>query len=105
MRHENINRPNYPCEEDIDYNFDHCIEKSIVTKAGCQPYWNKFDIKGIQFCNNGTMLKRYTQERNRASMMYRNELIEASKCLMPCSFMEYKVSRYEEIYVIYSHYN
>ena len=61
-------------------------------KAGCQPYWNKFNIAGIQFCKNGTMLKRYTQERNKASMMYRNELIEASKCPMPCSFMEYKVS-------------
>ena len=48
-------------------------------KAGCQPYWNKFNIKGIQFCKNGTMLKHYTQERNKASMMYRNELIDASQ--------------------------
>ena len=79
-------------EEDPDYNFDHCIEKSIVKKVGCQSFWNKYNMKGIDICNNGTMMKLYTAERGRLAMMYRNELIEETKCLMPCTYMEYEVS-------------
>ena len=41
-------------EEDPDYNFDPCIEKSIVKKVGCQSFWNKYNMKGIDICNNGT---------------------------------------------------
>ena len=63
-------------------------------KAGCQPYWNKFNMKGIQICKNGSMLNHYSNERTTISLMSREELIETTKCLMPCSFMEYKVSVY-----------
>ena len=87
-----MNRPQNPCEEDPEYDFDHCIEKQIVQRVGCQPYWNKHNIMGINICENGTMLKLYTSERNRMSYMSRKELIRESKCLMPCTYMEYKVN-------------
>ena len=92
IKHENINRPKSPCVEDNQYNFEFCVEKHIVMKAGCQPYWNKLNMKGIQICKNGSMLNHYSNERTTISLMSRKELIETTKCLMPCSFMEYKVS-------------
>ena len=76
----------------MEYSFEYCVEKSIVLKVGCQPYWNKFDITGIQICKNGTMMQHYSDEKTRSAMMSRVELIGETKCLMPCTFMEYKVS-------------
>lgn len=95
IKHENINRPKSPCVDNNQYNFEFCVERHIVMKAGCQPYWNKFNMKGIQICKNGSMLNHYSNERTTISLMSREELIETTKCLMPCSFMEYKVSVYQ----------
>ena len=38
------------------------------------------------------MMQHYSDEKTRSAMMSRVELIEETKCLMPCTFMEYKVS-------------
>ena len=92
VRHENINRPQNPCEEDPHYNFAYCVEKSIVTKAGCQPYWNKYNISEMPFCANASMLKEYSDESISHSRMYKNELLKKTKCLLPCTFIEYKVT-------------
>ena len=40
------------------------------------------------------MLNHYSNETTTISLMSRKELIETTKCLMPCLFMEYKVSVY-----------
>ena len=37
------------------------------------------------------MLKQYDQEQWTVYMMGMEELIETTKCLLPCTFMEYKV--------------
>ena len=91
VRHENINRPQNPCEEDPQYNFAYCLEKSIVTRAGCQPYWSKYNVSTMPFCSNTSMLQKYSDVSLNFSKLYKNELIETSKCLRPCSFTEYKV--------------
>ena len=92
VRHENINRPQNPCEKDPQYNFAYCIEKSVATKAGCQPHWNKFNVSNIPFCSNASMLKKYSDESTSFSKMHKKELLEKSKCLIPCIFTEYKVT-------------
>ena len=93
VRHENINRPQNPCEEDPEYNFAYCVEKRIVTKAGCKPYWSKFDIEGMPFCQNVTMLEYYSNISSSFQLMFKNELLGETNCLIPCSFTEYKVSK------------
>ena len=94
VRHENINRAQSPCEEDPQYNFAHCIEKSVAIKAGCQPHWNKFNVSEVPFCLNASMLKKYSDVSNSFSKMYKKELLEKTKCLIPCTFTEYKVTIY-----------
>ena len=63
-----------------------------MKKVGCQSFWNKYDMKGIDICKNEKM-KLYTAERGRLGMMYREELIAVTNCLMPCTYMEYDVSQ------------
>ena len=80
---------------DHKYNFAHCVERSIATKTGCKPYWNKVYVNdGVEVpdCNNVSMLFQYGMINREFQIMPRNDLVKASGCLLPCSFMEYTVS-------------
>ena len=52
IRHEELNKPDKPCEPSSEYNFSNCIERHIATGVGCQPYWSRFKIDGVPVCNN-----------------------------------------------------
>ena len=89
-----LNQPHNPCEPSLDYNFAKCVETKIMTDAGCQPPWRRFHMEALPLCDNFTLLnehffgaywKRYIADRK--------TIIDETKCLMPCSYMEYKVSR------------
>ena len=82
--------------EDTDYNFALCVEKSIVAKTGCLPFWNKFmndhDEVEMPICENTSMLNQYGVIYYEMQVMPRDDLIKTTGCLMPCSFVEYTVS-------------
>ena len=59
IRHEKLNTKTKPCEPSSDYNFSDCVEKSILTKAGCQPPWRKVTIEEMPLCDNATLLLKY----------------------------------------------
>lgn len=63
-----------------------------MAQVGCQPPFSRFEVKGLRLCDNWTLLKRYNEEVVRLYPDTRSNIIGSSKCLMPCSFMEYKVS-------------
>ena len=64
----------------------------IASRAGCQPHWRRFSVSDLPECGNATMLTWYGEEYWRLADLYREELIAATGCLLPCTFMEYKVS-------------
>ena len=92
IRHQKLNRPDNPCENSPDYNLGHCVEKSVMRKTGCQPPWRKINVFGLPLCDNFTLLAKYGSEFERVGRMVREDVVENTKCLMPCSFMEYEVS-------------
>ena len=92
IRHELLNGPNNPCEESPEYDFANCIYQSIMIKVGCQPPWRKTSVSGLPLCDNYTLLSQYASEFERVGRMVREDVVEKTKCLMPCSFMEYEVS-------------
>ena len=90
-----MNRPQNPCVKNPDYNFALCIERSIATKAGCNPHWNQFNVNDeveLPICENASMLEQYGWINIELGSRPRNDLVKTSGCLMPCSFMEYTVS-------------
>ena len=90
-----MNRPQSPCVKTPEYNFALCVERSIATKTGCKPYWNQFNVNGeveLPICENTSMLNRYSNINMEFQEMPREELVNASNCLMPCSYLEYTVS-------------
>ena len=92
IRHEKLNLPDKPCEPSLDYDFANCLERSVVASVGCQPRWRRFSMMKQPLCDTWHLLKQYGDENLRLNHMDRNELYEATNCLMPCTFMEYQES-------------
>ena len=72
--------------------FQALLRRSIVMRAGCQPARNMFPVKGVPLCQNWSQLTTYSEEFDKVSLMDRNDLLEFTKCIIPCTFMEYRVS-------------
>ena len=102
MRHEKLqNHPRKPCEKSPDYSFAKCVEKYIMNSAGCQPPWRRFTIEQLPLCDNGTMLNRFREAYEKiAGPLVKEEIIDVTKCLMPCTYMEYKVRNFYENYTL-----
>ena len=62
--------------------------------AGCQSPWSRVVVDGLPSCDNSTLLENYSNEYVAAMGLGRNGLIDWTGCLMPCTFMEYKVKFY-----------
>ena len=93
IRHEKLNRPDKPCEPSPEYNLASCLEKSVISRAGCQPPWRRFIVEGLSPCDNMSMLNKFGEEYMSFYNMEKHKLFVETKCEMPCTFMEYKVSR------------
>ena len=60
--------------------------------AECQPPWRLFSVEGIPICQNASMLHKYKRLlKNVTYSMDGDDIYQATNCLMPCIYMEYKV--------------
>ena len=65
-----------------------------MTELGCQPHWRRFTVDGLPVCSNATQIYHYSEGyQNFYWNWNRKMLIEKTECLMPCTFMEYKVCK------------
>ena len=63
-----------------------------MKKAGCQPHWRRFSFEGLPVCDNYTLLNdRFANLYSKYYNLHLKKIMEKSNCLIPCSFMEYKV--------------
>ena len=79
-------------EPDPDYNFGHCVDRSVIRFFECQPPWRRVDIKDLPICDNSMILQKYSHYYFWLTTMGKDELVENTNCITPCSFMEYKVA-------------
>ena len=91
-----MNNPERPCETSLDFNFAQCVFQTIMMRVGCQPHWRQFSVDGLPLCNNLSLLTQFANEFERVGALVKDKIIEDTKCLLPCSFMEYKVSEKEK---------
>ena len=92
IRHEKLNLPASPCDDSPDYNVGDCIERSLMMQAGCQPPWRRVNVESLPMCDNNETLSKYSSVRLETWEMTKFELMQKTKCPMPCTFMEYKVN-------------
>ena len=62
-----------------------------MRNVGCQPPWRRFTLDILPECDTLELLNKYANEYERIASMVRNEIFEDTRCLIPCTFMEYKV--------------
>ena len=92
IRHEKLNQPNQPCNPSPGYDFTFCLEKNIIKTVGCQPPWRRFIVENQSFCDNLSMLDKYGNQMDEFFNTGKIDLFEKTECLIPCFFMEYRVS-------------
>ena len=48
---QELNVPNDPCEDDIEYNFSASIKSSVFVNIGCQTKWYNRSSENFSTCN------------------------------------------------------
>ena len=92
IMHKKMNSAHRPCEPDPNYNYGECLHRSIMKKAGCQPHWRLFSVQGLPTCSNKSLANRYDRTYMKLAVtMDSDDVSEDTNCLMPCTFLEYKV--------------
>ena len=91
-KYKKLNQADRQCNPTPGYNFAKCVHQSIYMNAGCQPHWRLFSMEGMPTCDNATMVKDFSMIwANMTLNMDRDDIYQATKCLMPCTFLDYKV--------------
>ena len=87
-----LNTKESPCEASDDYRFAKCLENRILSQVGCQPFWikRKLDLT-LPPCQNATQFDKILEKYDLLQQLALDDLITDSGCLMPCSYMKYKV--------------
>ena len=68
-----------------------------MRNVGCQPPWRRFTVDELPECDSLALLNKFAYEYERIASMVRSEILEDTNCLIPCTFMEYKVCKYSII--------
>ena len=121
IRHELLSLAHRPCNPAPDYSFAQCVQTRIMERAGCVPHWtrstiytlsthylhtiytlsitiqtlsihSRFPRAGLPVCGNWSMLALYSRAVHAVARLDRLQLTRDTGCVMPCSFMEYKVT-------------
>ena len=91
IKHEKLDRPENPCNQSLSYSFADCVHRSVMARAGCQPPWRLVSLPGLPLCDNLALLGNYSEEYVNIAYIGRNDLLERTKCLLPCTYIEYRV--------------
>ena len=63
-----------------------------MEKVGCQPHWRRFNVSGMPLCDNWISLTEFGNLNTKIQLdMEMEEITKTTKCMIPCTFMEYKV--------------
>ena len=87
-KHSKLNRDDYPCEEDDQYNFRQCVKNSVIQKIGCRMTWDQGDAK---LCSTLQEMRDYEREFLLLSQVEEREVLQATNCLPPCQYSEFKL--------------
>lgn len=86
--HQKLNLKSKPCVEDDSYNFGHCLEKVIKTKAGCTLPW--YLSKDEIYCKTLEEFKLYDEFYTKIMNNELQDIIDKTGCQAPCKFREVK---------------
>ena len=67
--------------------------QKTLQSLGCKPFWIDMIESDLPLCTNYSSLSKYRFMTGDILSMNERTLLEESKCLKPCSFMEYQVNK------------
>ena len=87
----NINRPEQPCEEDLDYDFMSCVMNSVVAKVGCRFPWDETSHHKFPVCESLEKIRDQEEQFFTIGKLEKKDVVTTSGCQAPCRFLEYKI--------------
>ena len=96
-----INQKNNPCNEELAYDFQACVQRSITKQVGCRPPWDMSNSVGsddIPICNKLEKIKEIGKKYRHFAYCDLEVILEETKCLKPCFYNEYKLAMEPEIH-------
>ena len=94
--HFKLNRESSVCEEDPNYNFQHCVGTSLARHIGCKLPWDKTTSEEFTVCSRVKDLKNYSVIYQDMYMHHLNKISTDTGCNKPCHYREYKlVKKYD----------
>ena len=89
-KHVKMNQETSPCRAGSEYSFLKCLKTSVSNKVGCRQDWDRLTNKEIPKCKTADQLVANEAIFYRFGQMEQRELVETTKCALPCEYMEYE---------------
>ena len=84
--HNNLNRPEQPCEEEEDYDFLKCVKTSQARRVGCRPPWDSWSPDTIPLCQTMDQLWEYDGLDFRLKHVEQKIILNYTGCQPPCKY-------------------
>ena len=82
----------FECNKGTDYNFNHCVTKSLAIKLGCTfPWAAEVLTENIHMCNTTEKLHEYWGIYTTMYLATQRYLEDFTGCQFPCSYNHYSV--------------
>ena len=86
IQRNNMDTEDQPCTNDPNYSFSVCLRKSMeTTGSGCVMPWNNGE-NGTKMCQTVEQYENYTSAYFLLAMMELRDVVEFTKCPLPCSY-------------------
>jgi hypothetical protein len=96
--HLDLNTKSNACNEDPEYDFQHCLRESLVKKIGCKLTWDSWTSDDFPVCSELKDLRMYHIEYATIADMELNEILNYAGCSKPCRYKEYKIVGKEKLH-------
>ena len=90
--HNNLNRPEQPCEEEEDYDFLKCVKTSQARRVGCRPPWDSWSPPTIPLCQTMEELQHHERLDWADVNLEQKMIVNNTGCQLPCHYREYQVA-------------
>ena len=84
--HNNLNRPEQPCEEEEDYDFLQCVKTSQARMVGCRPPWDIWSPHTIPLCHSMDQLQQHEKQDTTFLFSEQQIIVNETGCNIPCQF-------------------
>ena len=99
IEHVKLNRPENPCNEDPEYDFQVCVKKSMANKTGCKMPWDLWSSIQIDTFNDVEQINQFGELYFDIENINLLTIMKYTGCNKPGCYKEYKIAGEDKLMV------